>query len=351
MHFMIHGEQYKCSYKRFAKILAFPQEDLDKDKLHEFSEPDHDEYYDYMHLPNTPSKDYFNAVTMTPYYRYLNALLRQTLMPKGGSQAQVLSASKFFLSCFYKDGSGIEFSIFDIIWEEINITSWTAKRCCPYAPYIMRMIEVVTKKRFVKNVHHCGFAPAIVDSNNPHCRSSKPKAMPKPSMHTRPSSSRAAAARRPMTYGGGGNPNRGLANMLKKGLSALFGCVKNVHYVVYDQNERLSHCIHQVEENQYRLSQALNLQPPIPPVSPYVPHPPPVYPTNNLFDWANDYFGTSGPPEASYSDVSGSACDYGGGEPFDDDETLAFAQAQLRKGKAKASTSHALDTDDDMDVD
>ncbi|CAN6172719.1 unnamed protein product [Urochloa humidicola] len=316
-----------------------------------------------MHLPNTASKDYFKAVTMTPYYRYLNALLRQTLMPKGGSQAQVLSSSKIFLSSFDEDGEGTEFGIFDIIWEEINITSWTAKRCCIYAPYIMRMIEVVTKKKFAKDVRHLGYAPSIVDPDNPHCRSSKPKSIPKLSTHTRPSSSRAAEARRPMSYGGGGDPNRGIANMLKKGLNALFGCVKNMHYDVYDQNDRLSRRIHQVEENQYRLSQALNLQPPIPSVSPYVPHPPSVYNTDNLFAWGNEYFGITDAPDASLSDGGGSShsheqqgTTHGDDNGMDsehvgknDDDVLVSVFSRARKGKGKATSSHAHDFDDDME--
>ncbi|CAN6340761.1 unnamed protein product [Urochloa humidicola] len=134
----------------------------------------------------------------------------------------------------------------------------------------------------------------------------------------------------------------------------------------YDHIESVSRRVRQIEENQFRLSQNQNLQPPLPPLTPYVPHPPPEYFTDNLFDWANDYFGTSGPPEASYSDVSGSGHDYGcgydvdqpddsangcGADIFDDDETLAAAQARMKKGKEKASTSHAHHSNDDMDED
>ncbi|CAN6216868.1 unnamed protein product [Urochloa humidicola] len=158
-----------------------------------------------------------------------------------------------------------------------------------------------------------------------------------------------------MSYSGGGNPNRGIANMLSKDLNALFGCVKNVHYDVYEQNEKLSRRIHQVEENQYRLSQALNLQPPIPP----------VYNTINLFAWENEYFGITGAPEASLSDSGGSShgheqqgTTHGDDNGMDsehvginDDNVLISVFSRARKGKGKATSSHAHDSDDGMDED
>ncbi|CAN6164172.1 unnamed protein product [Urochloa humidicola] len=158
-----------------------------------------------------------------------------------------------------------------------------------------------------------------------------------------------------------------MVNILKKGLNALYGCHKKAQMDTYDHIEAVSRCVRQVEENQFRLSQNQNLQPPLPPLAPYVAHPPPEYLADNLFDWANDYFGTSSPPEASYSDLNGSGHDYGygydlaqpggsaggcgGGDIFDDDETLAVAQARMKKGKENASTSHAHNSNDDMDED
>ncbi|CAO2038688.1 unnamed protein product [Urochloa humidicola] len=236
----------------------------------------------------------------------------------------------------------------------------------------MKMIEVVTKKAFVKDVIHESYVPLFANVDKPFSRSRKvnlsshssPSPNPSPPLHR--ASSKAATTSRPLFHS---RETHGVINILKKGLNALYGCHKKAQMDTYDHIESVSRRVRQVEENQFRLSQNQNLQPPLPPLAPYVPYPPPEYLTNNLFDWANDYFDTSGPPEASYSDVSGSGHDYGygndvdqlggsasgcgggGGDTFDDDETLASAQARMKKGKEKASTSRAHHSNDDMDED
>lgn len=101
--------------------------------------------------------------------------------------------------------------------------------------------------------------------------------------------------------------------MLKKWFATLFGYIKNVNYDVYDQTESVRRDLHRVQENQDRLSQEANLQPPIPRVLPYMPHPCAICNTDNMFDWLNDYIDTTNTPEASMSnDVGGSSSIYGG---------------------------------------
>jgi hypothetical protein len=41
--------------------------------------------------------------------------------------------------------------VFDLILKEIMTTSWTPLKSCTHAPYLMRMIEVVTKKCFCED--------------------------------------------------------------------------------------------------------------------------------------------------------------------------------------------------------
>jgi hypothetical protein len=49
------------------------------------------------------------------------------------------------------------FNVFNFIFQEIWNVAITSKQSCAYAPYIMKMIEKVSKKTFVKNVEHTKF--------------------------------------------------------------------------------------------------------------------------------------------------------------------------------------------------
>jgi hypothetical protein len=219
MHFMIEGELYRCRYKRFAKILGFTNENgLGKNNVHDYYEPK-DEEIDYMHLDSTSLDDYCQTSHMLPYYRYVNLLVRQTIIPKGGNGTRIQSTAKIFLTFFYENDG--DFNVFDVIWKEIMTTLWTPLQSCTHAPYLMRMIEVVTKKCFVKTVTHRSYVPLRINPEDPphrfrktakttsSCSSSSPISYPP----SRPSSSRAAAASRGFTYRPG---HGGLECILKK---------------------------------------------------------------------------------------------------------------------------------------
>jgi hypothetical protein len=104
-------------------------------------------------------------------------------------------------------------SVFDMIWEENLHASWSPLKGCLHAPFIMKMIEVVTQTHFEKPVKHSRYVPYWVDSNNPVARTKRAPAgaggpassdepPPQPPHHE--SSSRAAAASRPMDHSGRG---------------------------------------------------------------------------------------------------------------------------------------------------
>jgi hypothetical protein len=84
---------------------------------------------------------------MHRYYRYLNSLSRMTVLPKGGNQMNVLGESRVFL-LLLAPNSLARINVFDRIWEEIIRASWSALRGCLHAPFIMKMIEVVTQTHF-----------------------------------------------------------------------------------------------------------------------------------------------------------------------------------------------------------
>jgi hypothetical protein len=95
--FFIEGSWYKVSYRRFAHILGFTDEDIsgDKIKIHDFRPPTRAEAKD-LHISETD--EYWKSTNLHKYYRYINSLCRMTLIPKGGNQMNILGESKVLLS-------------------------------------------------------------------------------------------------------------------------------------------------------------------------------------------------------------------------------------------------------------
>ena len=79
---------------------------------------------------------------MTPYYRVLNNLVRQTLTPKVRDHSSILSSTKMVM--FAMQPRVEPFRVFEFLWHEIIHNSFTTKSGLQYAPYIIRMILTVT---------------------------------------------------------------------------------------------------------------------------------------------------------------------------------------------------------------
>jgi hypothetical protein len=80
-----------------------------------------------------------------------------------------------------------KFNIFDFILQEIWNIAISNNRSCAYAPYIMALIEIVSKQTFVKDVEHTPLHPKKQFTSLP---SSAPSAAPTTSDEYRPSSGR-----------------------------------------------------------------------------------------------------------------------------------------------------------------
>jgi hypothetical protein len=143
LNFYIESSWYKMSYRQFAHILGFTDNDIsgDKIKIHDFCQPTRDEAKD-LHL--SESGKYWESTNMHKYYRYINSLCRMTLIPKGGNQMNILGESKVLLS-FMKPSSSESINVFDMIWQEIIHAACFPLKGCLHAPFIMKMIEVVTR--------------------------------------------------------------------------------------------------------------------------------------------------------------------------------------------------------------
>jgi hypothetical protein len=158
LNFYIEGSWYKVSYRRFAHIFGFSDDDIsgDKIKIHDFRQPTKDEARD-LHISET--RKFWESTNLHKYYRYINSLSRMTLIPKGDNQMNILGESKVLLS-FMKPNSSESINIFDMIWQEIIHAAYFPLKGCLHAPFIMKMIEVVTQFRYEKGTRHLSYTPS-----------------------------------------------------------------------------------------------------------------------------------------------------------------------------------------------
>jgi hypothetical protein len=149
---------------------------------------------------------------MHRYYRYLNSFSRMIVLPKGRNQMNVLRESRILL-LLLAPNSLARINVFDMICEEILCDSWSPLKGCLNAPFIMKMIKVVTETRFEKPAKHSRYVSYWVDSINPATRSKRapigsggPTSSDEPSPQSphHETSSRTAAASRPMDRSGRG---------------------------------------------------------------------------------------------------------------------------------------------------
>jgi hypothetical protein len=78
------------------------------------------------------------------------------LSPREGDSSRVPQYERKIL-CAINEKQ--RFNVFDFIFQEIWNVVVSNNRSCAYAPYIMKMIEKVNKKTFVKNVEHTKLWP------------------------------------------------------------------------------------------------------------------------------------------------------------------------------------------------
>lgn len=170
-------------------------------------------------------------------YRYLNSLFCLTLIPKDGNQVNVHGESRVLLF-HMKAIKSDRINIFDIIWEEIIHASWFTSNRCVHAPFIMKMIEVVSQVWFEKDGKYVRYTAYWIDPNNPtgqskrahggsvgqgaSTSSNEPPHMP-PLL---PSFSRAATTSRPMGHGGRGRRG-GFGSLLAHGINAIFSVCRD----------------------------------------------------------------------------------------------------------------------------
>jgi hypothetical protein len=83
-------------------------------------------------------------------------MLRQTIYPKGGSDSTSLrSFATNLLARMLPDV--VPFLVSKFIWHDLITTMENGVDNFPYAPYVMYIIELVTRYIFKKDCEHCSY--------------------------------------------------------------------------------------------------------------------------------------------------------------------------------------------------
>jgi hypothetical protein len=86
------------------------------------------------------------------FYYILNNLIRNTINPKDGAASDINGYVRNVLARFAPGGD--RFNVPRFLWTELRLTVEDGRRGLPYAPYLMFMIERVTRLYFPKDMMH-----------------------------------------------------------------------------------------------------------------------------------------------------------------------------------------------------
>jgi hypothetical protein len=153
LFWMTEDEIYSVSLIRFTAILGIKDHTHYPKKLH----VDHVMELNWMHFMY--EKDEYKLSKLEgfkPFFLVLHRILQNTLSPREGDSSSVPQYERNILHAISEEG---RFNVLDFIFQEIWNVVVSNNRLCDYAPYIMKMIEKVSKKTFVKNVEHTKLRP------------------------------------------------------------------------------------------------------------------------------------------------------------------------------------------------
>jgi hypothetical protein len=131
-------------------LLGFGRLDADRPVLHFALKLDSKEPR-FMY-PSNKRGSVGTTTDLLPFYAYTNRLFRRTMTPREGDSSKILSYNGNILAAMAPNG--LNFSMFDFIWEEIKAILNNPLKSCGYAPFIMHMIERVTTCTFGHDKEH-----------------------------------------------------------------------------------------------------------------------------------------------------------------------------------------------------
>jgi hypothetical protein len=150
---MTDGVKYSIFIGRFASILGLGVSTKHSLNLHDGDVLGLSQMASMYETPD------FNAPTIThfkPEMIVLHRVIRKTLAPREGDSSRVPQFERNLLKTISEK---TKFNAFNFILQEIWNIAISNIRSCAYAPYIMALIETVSKRTFVKDVEHTPLLP------------------------------------------------------------------------------------------------------------------------------------------------------------------------------------------------
>jgi hypothetical protein len=150
---MNDGTKYSISIGGFASILGLGASAKNPLNLHD------GDVLGLSQMASMYETSDFNTPTITnfkPEMVVLHRVIRKTLALREGDSSRVPQFDWNLLKAISKK---TKFNAFDFIIQEMWNISISNNRCCAYVPYIMALIETVSKRTFVKNVEHIPLHP------------------------------------------------------------------------------------------------------------------------------------------------------------------------------------------------
>jgi hypothetical protein len=155
MHWMTEGDWFNISYDNLASHFSFGIADARRQR-HHIQNPLEEEEMKFMYAPGVEG----NAGTTNGlyiFYSVLNRLFRKIVCPRDIDPTNISQFAKNLLANM-RDGAS-PLSVMDFVWEEIKDISLNPQKICGFAPFLMFIIEDVTRS-FPKDGKHMPFSPS-----------------------------------------------------------------------------------------------------------------------------------------------------------------------------------------------
>jgi hypothetical protein len=216
------GVKYGVDYMTFSRLLGLGSEDEKRDPIHVEHQLKPSQLPALFYNPILAEAG--NASTLQPFYYTMNQFFRATIDAKDGDATALRYFACNLLARVMPGGR--PFSIMDFIWNELRRTMNDPQKFLPSAPYIMYMIERVTKVTFPKDCKHAALHLRPRSGDAPHA----------PPLH-------AGATRNPRfdpapSYSGPSSSRRGHHDsFIKRALKSIF-CMCNTATQEINENRR-----------------------------------------------------------------------------------------------------------------
>ena len=146
---MTNGQHYRVDFVTFSQILGFGEEHRGYNYIH--YEP-RAEIRDISYMWRDRRIADGKRSGLHSFYYILNNLIRNTINPKDGAASDINGYVRNVLARFAPGGD--RFNVPRFMWTELRFAVKDGRRGLPYAPYLMFMIERVTRFYFSKDGMH-----------------------------------------------------------------------------------------------------------------------------------------------------------------------------------------------------